>query len=67
MDRRKVEAFRKESESEQLLLDSENLKLQKIVNSRKVNLALLDNAQKMFDLEFELKQKAQLKYMQAKQ
>ena len=57
MDRRKVETYRKVSEQEkhEAALDSEKLKLQKIVNSTKVNEALLDNAERMFQLEFELK------------
>jgi len=57
MDRRKVENYRKVSEQErqQTTLDSEKLKLQKIVNSTKVNEALLNSAEKMFHLEFELK------------
>lgn len=57
MDRRKVENYRKVSEQEkqEAVLDSEKLKLQKIVNSNKVNEALLNNAESMFHLEFELK------------
>ena len=35
-----------------------------MVNSKKVNQSLLDNCQHMFDLEFDIKMKAQLKYME---
>ena len=45
---------------------TEAQKTQQILNSTKVNEALLNNVERMFDLEFELKQKAQLKYLQAK-
>jgi len=38
-----------------------------IVNSKRINEALLDKAEELFALEFTLKQKAQLKYMQEKQ
>jgi hypothetical protein len=38
-----------------------------ILNSSKVNEALLHHAEQMFDLEFQLKQRAQLKYLAEKQ
>jgi hypothetical protein len=38
-----------------------------IINSRKINEVLLEKTEELFDLEFMLKQKAQLKYMKEKQ
>jgi hypothetical protein len=38
-----------------------------IINSKKINEAFLESAEEMFELEFTLKQKAQLKYLQVKQ
>ena len=61
MDKRKLEQFKKQS------IDSaDELNISKLVHSNKMNEALMDNAERMFDLEFIVKQKAQLKYMQVK-
>jgi hypothetical protein len=43
------------------------LTIDDIINSRKINEVLLDKAEELFHLEFTLKQKAQLKYLQEKQ
>ena len=62
MDKRKLDQFKK------LSIDSPNdSNIQKFVNSDKINNALLDHTERMFDLEFIVKQKAQLTYFQAKQ
>ena len=53
MDKRKLEQFKKQQEA---TADDQNI--HKLINSRKMNEALLDNAAAMFDLEFLLKQKA---------
>ena len=45
----------------------EGLTIHDILNSRKVNEALLLNAEEMFHLEADLKLKAQLRYMEEKQ
>ena len=57
MDRRKVETFRTNHD----LIDdsvSDQLRIKAILNSNKVNEALLNNVEHMFGMEFELKQKA---------
>lgn len=54
MDRRKIEQF-KESEQANTGEISDNLRMHQIINSKKVNEALLDNVEQMFDLEFTLK------------
>ena len=41
--------------------------MQDIVNSKKVNETLLKNVNEMFELEFDIKMKAQLLYMESKQ
>ena len=41
----------------------DELNILKIVNSSKMNEALMDNVERMLDLEFVVKQKAQLKYL----
>ena len=45
---------------------TEAQKTQQILNSTKVNEALINHVEAMFELEFILKQKAQLKYLQVK-
>ena len=57
MDRRKLEAFKRQ----QVELEENNIHL--LINSNKMNEALIDNASAMFDLEFILRQKAQLRYL----
>jgi len=52
MDKRKIEAFKKVNQS------TEDFKINQIINSTKVNEALLDNVEHMFELEFVLKQRA---------
>ena len=59
MDKRKLEEFKRRQEE-----SSEEMNIHKIINSTKMNEALVMNAAAMFDLEFILKQKAQLKYLQ---
>ena len=61
MDKRKLEQFKRQAEE-----SSEEMNIHKLINSAKMNEALVGNAAAMFDLEFILKQKAQLKYLQAK-
>ena len=58
MDKRKLEQFKKQS-----IDNVDELNILKIVNSSKMNEALMDNVEKMLDLEFVVKQKAQLKYL----
>ena len=52
----------------QRLLDNKKEKrefnIQDVVNSKKVNQSLLQNTQEMFELEFDIKMKAQLKYLE---
>lgn len=60
MDRRKLQQIESNREMETISVED-------IVNSKRVNEALLDKAEELFALEFTLKQKAQLKYMQEKQ
>mmetsp|Transcript_28678 Transcript_28678/g.33698 ORF Transcript_28678/g.33698 Transcript_28678/m.33698 type:complete len:138 (-) Transcript_28678:184-597(-) len=60
MDKRKLEQFKRQAE------DAEELNIHKLINSPKMNEALVGNAAVMFDLEFILRQKAQLKYLQVK-
>ena len=62
MDKRKLEQFKK-----QTIDSADELNILKIVNSSKMNEALIDNVERMNDLEFVVKQKAQLKYLQDKQ
>ena len=38
--------------------------IQDVVNSKKVNQSLLLNTNEMFELEFDIKMKAQLKYLE---
>ena len=38
--------------------------MQDIINSKRVNETLLKNVEEMFDLEYEIKMKAQLKYLE---
>ncbi len=52
MDRRKLDLFKKQAEEE------EEQNIHKLINSSKMNEALVENAAVMFDLEFILKQKA---------
>lgn len=40
--------------------------IEDIINSKRINEVLLDKAEELFSLEFNLKQKAQLKYLQEK-
>ena len=61
MDKRKLDQFKK------LSIDSGEANIQKFVNSEKINETLLDHTERMFDLEFIIKQKAQLKYLEVKQ
>ena len=65
MDRRKIEKFKAENEAHSGDI-AENMRIHQIVNSKKVNEALLDQTEELFELEFTLKQKAQLKYLQVK-
>ena len=58
MDKRKLEQFKKQS-----IDNVDELNILKIVNSSKMNEALMDNVERMLDLEFVVKQKAQLKYL----
>ena len=58
MDKRKLEHFKKQS-----IDNVDELNILKIVNSSKMNEALMDNVERMLDLEFVVKQKAQLKYL----
>ena len=62
MDKRKLDQFKKLS-----IEDGEVKSIQKFVNSEKINESLLDHSERMFDLEFIVKQKAQLKYLETKQ
>ena len=62
MDKRKLEQFKK-----QTIDSADELNILKIVNSSKMNEALIDNVERMNDLEFVVKQKSQLKYLQDKQ
>ena len=58
MDLRKLDRFKRQAEES---ADESNIHF--LINSSKINQALIDNASVMFDLEFILKQKAQLKYL----
>ena len=58
MDKRKLEQFKRQ----QTELEENNIHA--LINSSKMNEALIDNAAAMYDLEFILRQKAQLKYLQ---
>jgi len=60
MDQRKLESFKRHAE------DEEELNIHRLINSTKMNEALVENAATMFELEFLLRQKAQLKYLQRK-
>jgi hypothetical protein len=62
MDKRKLQQIETNRE-----IERESLTIEDIVNSKRINEALLDKAEELFALEFSLKQKAQLKYMQEKQ
>ena len=44
--------------------DQDLFSVQNIVNSKKVNQVLLNNVENMIDLEFDIKMKAQLQYLQ---
>jgi hypothetical protein len=69
MDRRKVVDYRKsveEAENYEANIFSDQQRLQQVINSSKVNEALLNNVDAMFNIEFNIKQKAQLKYLQVK-
>lgn len=61
MDKRKLEEFKRRQDEQ-----SEEINIHQIINSNKMNEALIANASAMFDLEFILKQKAQLSYLQYK-
>ena len=62
MDKRRLEQFKKQQYE-----SSDEMNVQKIINSSRINEALIQSAASMFDLEFILKQKAQLKFLQVKQ
>ena len=66
MDKRKIEKFKQGNQLLQGEL-SETMRANQVLNSTKVNEALLMNADAMFAQEFNLKQKAQLKYFEGKQ
>lgn len=61
MDRRKLKQIETNKEMER-----ESITIEDIVNSKRINEVLLDKAEELFMLEFTLKQKAQLKYLQEK-
>jgi hypothetical protein len=61
MDLRKLDSFKRQAEE-----SADESNIHRLINSSKINEALIENASVMFDLEFILKQKAQLKYLQAK-
>lgn len=65
MDKRKIAKFKQDQDTNEGVL-TEGQRTQQILNSKSVNEALLYNAEQMFDIEFALKQKAQLKYLQKK-
>lgn len=52
MDKRKLEQFKKQAE------DDEEMNIHKLINSPKMNEALVINAGAMLDLDFILRQKA---------
>ena len=54
MDRRKIEKFKQENEANSGDI-AENKRNHQIVNSKKVNEALLDHVEQMFEVEFTLK------------
>jgi hypothetical protein len=62
MDKRKLQQIESNKE-----IENESLTIEDIVNSKRINEVLLDKAEELFTLEFTLKQKAQLKYLQEKQ
>eukprot|EP00347_Sterkiella_histriomuscorum_P001492 403371827 len=62
MDKRRLKKVENE-----LQIEQEKLTIEDIVNSKKVNTLLLDKCEELFTLEFNLKQKAQLKYLQVQQ
>lgn len=61
MDKRKLQQIEANRE-----IERESLTIEDIVNSKRINEVLLDKAEELFSLEFNLKQKAQLKYLQEK-
>jgi hypothetical protein len=61
MDKRKLKQIETNRE-----IERESLTIEDIVNSKRINELLLDKAEELFTLEFNLKQKAQLKYLQEK-
>lgn len=61
MDKRKLQQLEHNRE-----IERESITIEDIVNSKRINEVLLDKAEELFALEFTLKQKAQLKYMQEK-
>ena len=62
MDKRKLQQLEHNRE-----IERESVTIEDIVNSKRINEVLLDKTEELFGLEFTLKQKAQLKYMQEKQ
>ena len=60
MDKRKLEKFKRQAEEE------EEINIHRIINSNQMNDALVNNAAAMFDLDFVLRQKAQLNYLKEK-
>lgn len=62
MDTRKLQQIETNKEMER-----DSITIEDIVNSKRINEVLLDKAEELFALEFTLKQKAQLKYLQEKQ
>lgn len=62
MDKRKLQQIESNRE-----IEKETITIEDIVNSKRINEVLLDKAEELFTLEFTLKQKAQLKYLQEKQ
>ena len=61
MDKRKLQQIESNRE-----IERETITIEDIVNSKRINEVLLDKAEELFTLEFTLKQKAQLKYLQEK-
>jgi hypothetical protein len=53
MDRRKLKQIEEERK-----IEREQLTIEDIINSRKVNTLLLDKTEELFEMEFNLKQKA---------
>ncbi|CDW71814.1 UNKNOWN [Stylonychia lemnae] len=62
MDKRRLQKVENE-----LQIEQEKITIEDVINSKRVNNLLLDKAEELFTLEFNLKQKAQLKYLQIKQ